>query len=346
MKATTTKAFKVFGGAMALTTMMAVPVKAEDMKPVVTNDTVTILESSAWEDKAAANVKTCANIREAADVESGKVGILPRGSVAEILEIADGWTRVKSGSVEGYIKDELLVYGEEAKNLYDEVHKITATVQASALRVRQNPSLEAEQIGSMAQGSSVSVKKNQGDWYEVSYQNQTAYMAAEYLTLDEVDETALSMAEYEEQLRKEEERQKEEKAKQAQAAKNTANPDTAKTASAAASVGGGELDILAAIIECEAGGESHTGKVAVGAVVMNRVASGKFPNSISAVVQQRGQFSPVASGKFSSVLARGARQDCYQAAREAIGGSNPVGNALYFNSGKGKGQQIGNQHFY
>ena len=107
-----------------------------------------------------------------------------------------------------------------------------------------------------------------------------------------------------------------------------------------------ELALLAAIIQCEAGGESHTGKVAVGAVIMNRVRSSQFPNSITEVVYQSGQFSPVASGILSSVLSQGARSDCYQAAQEALAGSNPIGSALYFNSGSGRGQQIGNQHFY
>lgn len=107
-----------------------------------------------------------------------------------------------------------------------------------------------------------------------------------------------------------------------------------------------ELALLAAIIQCEAGGESNTGKVAVGAVIMNRVRSSQFPNSITEVVYQSGQFSPVASGILSSVLSQGARSDCYQAAQEALAGSNPIGNALYFNSGSGRGQQIGNQHFY
>lgn len=81
-----------------------------------------------------------------------------------------------------------------------------------------------------------------------------------------------------------------------------------------------ELALLAAIIQCEAGGESNTGKVAVGAVIMNRVRSSQFPNSITEVVYQSGQFSPVASGILSSVLSQGARSDCYQAAQEALAG--------------------------
>ena len=107
-----------------------------------------------------------------------------------------------------------------------------------------------------------------------------------------------------------------------------------------------DVAMLAALIECEAGGESYTGMVAVGAVVVNRVNSGSFPNSISGVIYQGGQFTPVVTGTFQSVLSRGARSDCYAAAQAALSGESPVGGCLYFNSGYGSGIQIGYQHFY
>ena len=116
--------------------------------------------------------------------------------------------------------------------------------------------------------------------------------------------------------------------------------------SSGAALGSGELDLLAAIIHCEAGGESRTGKVAVGAVVLNRVASGSFPNTITDVIYQGGQFSPAASGILAQTLAQGVDADCYEAACAALNGENPVGGCLYFNSGYGQGIQIGNQHFY
>jgi hypothetical protein len=113
-------------------------------------------------------------------------------------------------------------------------------------------------------------------------------------------------------------------------------------------VSASDLDILAAIIECEAGGESYEGKVAVGAVVLNRVASSAFPNSIAEVVYQSGQFTPVSSGIMADVLARGARSDCYDAARAALSGVDPVEGAIFFHAGTDSraGYQIGNQFFY
>lgn len=110
----------------------------------------------------------------------------------------------------------------------------------------------------------------------------------------------------------------------------------------------GDLDVMAAIIECEAGGESYTGKVAVGAVVLNRVRSPKFPSTVLEVIMQNRQFSPVASGRFALVLARGANESCYQAAQDAMAGASPVGNCLFFRTPIPglTGMQIGGHIFY
>ena len=105
--------------------------------------------------------------------------------------------------------------------------------------------------------------------------------------------------------------------------------------------------MLAALIQCEAGGESYEGKVAVGSVVMNRVRSSHFPNTVAGVIYQGGQFSPVASGRFASVLASGANASCTQAAQEVLGG-NITNSCLYFrrNDGSIPGTVIGNHVFY
>ncbi len=89
--------------------------------------------------------------------------------------------------------------------------------------------------------------------------------------------------------------------------------------------------LLANLIYCEAGGEPYEGQVAVGAVVMNRVMSGAFPNTISGVIYQTNQFSPVASGRLALALARNdATDSCYQAADAAMAGQSPVGSCLFF----------------
>jgi spore germination cell wall hydrolase CwlJ-like protein len=93
----------------------------------------------------------------------------------------------------------------------------------------------------------------------------------------------------------------------------------------------GDLYLLANLIYCEAGGEPYEGQVAVGAVVMNRVLSSKFPDSIIGVIYQKGQFAPVASGRLELALTvNKATQSCYRAAEEAMAGKTNVGNCLFF----------------
>lgn len=107
-----------------------------------------------------------------------------------------------------------------------------------------------------------------------------------------------------------------------------------------------DRELLAALIFCEAGNQPYEGQVAVGAVVMNRVNSGVYPDSISDVIYQSGQFSPAMSGWLDSVRASSGYTDsAMQAAEDALAGSNPVGDCLYFSTG-GYGMQIGDHFFH
>ncbi len=110
----------------------------------------------------------------------------------------------------------------------------------------------------------------------------------------------------------------------------------------------GDKDLLACLIYCEAGGEPYEGQVAVGAVVINRMRSAAYPNTMVGVIYQNRQFSPVASGRLATRLALGANSACYSAAEEAMKGSTPVGNCLYFRTiiPEINGQIIGNHVFY
>ena len=109
-----------------------------------------------------------------------------------------------------------------------------------------------------------------------------------------------------------------------------------------------DVELLAALIQCEAGGESYVGQVAVGNVVMNRVEAAGHPGSIPDVIYAAGQFSPVRNGTLSRTLSTGnISPSCRQAAVEAIAGSAPVGDKLYFRRANGRsGQIIGNHVFY
>lgn len=108
-----------------------------------------------------------------------------------------------------------------------------------------------------------------------------------------------------------------------------------------------DLELLAALIECESGGEIYEGKIAVGSVVMNRVDSNRFPNNIKDVIYQGGQFAPASSGRLKLVLIRGANSSCVSAAKEVLEGKRNV-TCLFFkrNTGDKEGTIIGNHVFY
>ena len=88
----------------------------------------------------------------------------------------------------------------------------------------------------------------------------------------------------------------------------------------------GDVDLLARLISAEARGEPYTGQVAVGAVVLNRVESPAFPNSMSGVIYQSGAFSCLQDGQFWGTVTDSA----YKAARDALNGWDPSGGAIYY----------------
>lgn len=106
------------------------------------------------------------------------------------------------------------------------------------------------------------------------------------------------------------------------------------------------LKLLAAIIFCEAGNQSYEGQVAVGAVIMNRVNSSKFPNTIEEVIYQKGQFTPAQNGWLDEVrISESYTDETLIAARDTLAGVNPIGNCMFFDQG-GKGMQIGAHYFH
>lgn len=104
--------------------------------------------------------------------------------------------------------------------------------------------------------------------------------------------------------------------------------------------------LLASIIFCEAGNQSFTGQVAVGAVVLNRMANEAYPDTMEEVIYQPGQFCPAGSGWLDRVRSTdGYTELAMQAAEAALAGENPIGDCLYFDQG-GYGYQIGAHYFH
>ena len=137
-----------------------------------------------------------------------------------------------------------------------------------------------------------------------------------------------------------------------EAGENAAAKEVFAAAKEAANVGEGveysdsTLKLLASIIFCEAGNQPYEGQVAVGAVVMNRVRSDAFPDTVREVIYQKGQFTPAGTGWLDRVVAsEGYTDSALQAAKDALAGQSPIGDCLYFDQGS-QGKRIGAHSFH
>lgn len=287
-----------------------------------------------------AKVNQYVNIRKEPSQDSEKVGVLYKDCGGDILEQQGDWTKIKSGDVTGWVSDEYLYFGEEAQKEAKEVGILTAYTQTETLRVRKEPSLDSGVLGLLAMGEAVEAVEEQGDWVSISYEGVTGYVASEYVKV----EFDLDTAESVEAIKAREEAEKEAARAQAAAEREA----TRKQQKEAVLTSASELNILAALVQCEAGGESYEGQLAVASVVMNRVRSGAYPNTVTDVIYASGQFSPANSTKMSNLALTGnIKASCLQAAQESINGNCNVGDALHFRrAGNKDGIIIGNHVFW
>lgn len=290
-------------------------------------------EEEKWQDYLMADVEQSLNVRKKANEDAEIVGKLYKGDRAKILKAGDEWTKIESGNVKGYVKTSYCVTGTKALKYAKKNCDTIATVNTDGLRLRSKQSTEkGKVITAVASGTKLKVKtkeKTKDGWVAVVYNNDLCYVSEDYVDVSLKTGKAVTLEE--EAAKKAAEEAAKKAAAEAEAAKNAAaNSGAATTQGSAVSASADDVTLLAAIIQCEAGGCSYAGKLAVGAVVMNRVKSSSFPNTISGVIYQSGQFSPARTGKLASRLARGVSASCRQAAMEALSGKDNTNGAKYF----------------
>ena len=297
-----------------------------------------------------ANVNDSLNVRLEADDESEIVGKLYKDSAGEILEQKNNWTKIRSGNLEGWAKDEYLFFGSDAEEAAKASVELTATVEVETLRVRKEADENAEITSLLAGSEEVKVLEEQQDFIKVECSDDTVgYVSRDFVSVEynfsdgetnEEIENREAVAEAEEEKEEQEEKEKKEKVD----ASRTTDTTTTNTGAIAAQTD--DVTLLAALIQCESGWECYEGKLGVGAVVVNR-AKGRY-GSIFNAVYAPGQFGPAGSGKVAAVVAMGPNPTCIQAAQEAINGVSNVGGATHFRNIRSgyAGIVIGNHVFW
>ena len=165
-------------------------------------------EESEYANLAIAQVTDYVNVRSQPSTDGEIVGKIYNGSVAQVLATAgdnDDWFQIISGDVEGFIKAEYFLYGEEAEAVIDQYVTYYATVLADRLNVREEQSADSRRIGYIDNGENVKVVEDCGDWLKVQYtDSKQGYVSAEYVSVHEEFVYAKSI---EEERREEAERQ-------------------------------------------------------------------------------------------------------------------------------------------
>ena len=156
------------------TSETATDVAATDAEPV----------KSAYADTAVAQVSDSVNIRASADENSESLGKLYNNGIGTVLETTDnGWYKIQSGSVTGYVKGDYVVVGDDA--LVQSAGRRVATVNTETLKVRTTASTDAEVLGLVSGEDDLTVVDESTDgWVGVSTADGTGYVSTDYVTLD------------------------------------------------------------------------------------------------------------------------------------------------------------------
>ena len=187
-----------------------------------------------FENKLMANVTDYMNIRAEADENSDAVGKLPQGAVAEVLEQGDTWTKIESGSVTGYVKNEYVLFGDDAGDYAEANCDKIATVTTTTLKVREEATADSTCLTMIPEGENYEVLESEDGWTKLLISEEfSGYVSNEFITLDYDLGTAIS--------KEEEEAEAARQAAQQAAAQQQATSQAATTEAAAAPVESGPV---------------------------------------------------------------------------------------------------------
>ena len=136
------------------------------------------------------------NIRKEPDESAKLVGKLPKNAACEIISSENGWALISSGKVEGYVKEEYLLTGFEAKQKGEELASAIAVSTADSLNIREMPNTDAEVVTQVAAGEILDIVEIQDDgWIKVYLDDEEVYVSADYVEVKSDLNTAITLTE-------------------------------------------------------------------------------------------------------------------------------------------------------
>ena len=184
--------------------------------------------TSKYANKAVADIysTTTLNIRKKGSIDAKIVGKMKKGNIATVLKKGSEWSKVRSGNVTGYVKNQYLVFGDEIENFAKQNVKKVAKVQTETLRVRKKASTDSKIVTLVSEDDKLKVKKQTDDWAKVKVDGETGYVSKDYAKVTYSFGKAKSMKQIQaEQAAKEAQKQAK------QAAQTTIENESASTSS-------------------------------------------------------------------------------------------------------------------
>lgn len=166
-----------------------------------------------YENIAVSQVSDYVNIREQATTNSKIVGKIYNNCAATILETVEGeggsWYRIQSGSVNGFIKSQYFITGQEAETLAQSIGREFVTVSVDNLRLREEPNLTSNVLTMVSSGSRYVVQGDEGDFYKVEVDaDLIGYIAKSYCKVEVEFDQAVSLEEERQKLEEEAQRKR------------------------------------------------------------------------------------------------------------------------------------------
>lgn len=248
------------------------------------------------------------------------IGKLYPDTIMSVVSTEGDWVRLQSGYLQGYIRKDSIFEGNEARDRAEQACPRQILSDYEDTQIMSAPDTQSKVLQYMVQRKVYPVLEVKNGWVKISVSDNLKG----YVALQNVKQV-----------------------RSIHFGRTIENMENPQEPFVVDKLTAQECRMLAALIYCEAQGEVFEGQVAIGTVVLNRLHSSHYPDSLSEVILQKDQFEPVTLGKYAAVLKNPEiiSPSCYEAAEAAIQGSNTVGAALYFKVGD-YGEIIGNHGFY
>ena len=222
-----------------------------------TNETNTATESK-YANKAVADIysTTTLNIRKKGSINAKIVGKMKKGNIATVLKKGSEWSKVRSGNVTGYVKNQYLVFGDEIENFAKQNVKKVVKVQTETLRVRKKASTNSKIVTLVSEDDKLKVKKQTNDWAKVKVDGQSGYVSKDYAKVTYSFGKAKSMK----QIQAEQEAKKRaEEAARNKPVSTTSSSHTSNTGTTSGSTTGSTQTTKKASVSVSSSGSSATG---------------------------------------------------------------------------------------